>query len=226
MGTISLLAQMTARTRVLLAAACLALATLAAAPAAAQDSPAEAEARSVFDAGQVAFTAGHYADALVYFKRSYDLSHRPALLFNIGLCHDRLREDDAAIEAYDRYLAEVPTAANRGEVDGRLEALRRARARREQAAQTAQAVQPTHVAQAAEDTNDTRAADVTNDRAARGASDAPVEGPAVYETWWFWTLVGVVVVGGAVGIGVAASGDEPLQSGGIGGVVFTLGGGR
>ena len=61
---------------------------------------------------------------------------------------------------------------------------------------------------------------------ARDVSDPPSEGTAFYATWWFWTLVGVVVVGASVGVGVAASGDDPLQTGDIGGVVFTLGGGR
>lgn len=194
-----------------LATISLALAlAFAASTAHAQDSRAEAEARSVFDAGQVAFTAGHYSDALVYFRRSYNLSHRPALLFNIGLCHDRLREDTAAIEAYERYLAEVPTAQNRSEVDGRLEALHRAQRRRE-------AVEPAHVAQAAE---------ITPPPTMVATAPPSEASPAVYETWWFWTIVGAVVVGGAVGIGVAASGDAPLVSGDVGGVVFTLGGSR
>ena len=203
--------------RALVVGICLSVGMLGAVPVAAQTSPAEAEARSVFDAGEVAFTAGHYADALVYFKRSYALSSRPALLFNIGLCHDRLREDDDAIEAYGHYLAEVPQAANRGEVEGRLEALRAARARR---AATAQAVQPDHVAQAAGAGATTGGTDATAPR------DESADGPALYETWWFWTIVGVVVVGGAVGIGVAASGGETMQPGDLGGVVFTLGSGR
>ena len=220
MRTTFFLATMTAPARVLLATVCLSLVVLNAAPAAAQESPTETEARRVFEAGEVAFTAGHYADALGYFKRAHELSQRPALLFNIALCADRLRDDDAAIDAYERYLAEVPLAANRREVDDRLEALRAARTRREAAAHV---VQPAHVAQAADDAGDSHTTNADDDRA---ASDATGASPAVYETWWFWTIVGVVVVGGAVGIGVAASGDEPFQSGGVGGVVFTLGGGR
>ena len=176
----------------------------------AQNRRAETEARSVFDAGQVAFTDGRYNDALVYFRRSYNLSHRPALLFNIALCSDRLRDDEAAIEAYERYLAEVPSASNREEVDGRLEALQRAQRRR------AAAVEPAHVAQAAEA--------MPTPTPTMVATAPPAEAsPAVYETWWFWTIVGAVVVGGAVGIGVAASGDAPLETGSVGGVVFTLG---
>jgi hypothetical protein len=81
-------------------------------------------------------------------------------------------------------------------------------------------VSPTHVAQAADDTTTSRA---TDERAAR---DPSRDASTVYETWWFWTIVGAVVVGSAVGIGVAASGDEPLETGDVGGVVFTLGSGR
>ncbi len=33
---------------------------------------------------------------------------------------------------------------------------------------------------------------------------------AVYETWWLWTVVGVVVVGAAVGIAVGVSLDQPM----------------
>jgi len=190
-------------------------AMLSAAPAVAQQPSSETEARSVFAAGEVAFGDGRYADALGYFQRAHTLSQRPALLFNIALCQDRLRNDEAAIEAYDRYLAEVPLATNRREVDGRLEALRGARARREAAANV---VAPAHVAEAGGD-----GADVSADRT---APDAPSEGTAFYATWWFWAIVGVVVVGASVGIGIAVSGDSPLQSGDLGGVVFTLGGGR
>lgn len=180
MGLFSLLAPTTTRHWVFLASIRISFAAVTVAPVAAQTSPAEAEARSVFDAGQVAFTAGHYADALEYFKRAYALSRRPALLFNIGLCHDRLRED------------------------------------------AAREVAPEHVAQAAGGTS----ASVEMVASTAPARDVPADSPAVYETWWFWTIAGVVVTGGAVGIGVAMSGDAPLRSGDVGGVLFALGSGR
>ncbi len=41
----------------------------------------------------------------------------------------------------------------------------------------------------------------------------PSRATPVVETWWFWTVVGVVVVGGAVGLGLALSGsDAPVAS--------------
>ncbi len=213
--------------RMLVAMLALAVVAVVAQSASAQDArggreAAEAEARNVFEAGEVAFTAGRYADALAYFQRAYTLSQRPALLFNIALCQDRLREDDAAVEAYERYLTAVPRAPNREEVDSRLDALRAARARRAQAA-----VSPANVARAA---NDEAPRDTTRSAAPAVPGGAPATpsdaSPAVYETWWFWTIVGAVVVGGAVGAGVALSADPELESGDVGGVVFTLGGGR
>jgi hypothetical protein len=53
-----------------------------------------------------------------------------------------------------------------------------------------------------------------------GRVEAPDEGPdfgestPFWKTWWFWTAVGVLVVGGAIVIGVAAaSGGEQLMPG-------------
>ena len=56
---------------------------------------------------------------------------------------------------------------------------------------------------------------------------APVEsdGGSVTSTWWFWTIIGAVVVGTAVGIGVGVSSspgtEQPLP--GADGVAYTLG---
>jgi hypothetical protein len=41
-----------------------------------------------------------------------------------------------------------------------------------------------------------------------------------YETWWFWTAVGAVVVGTTVGIAVGAQGDDRLPSGDSGTIVL------
>jgi tetratricopeptide (TPR) repeat protein len=93
------------------------------------DGDTEARARQLFELGRTAFDAGLYEDALRYFRQSYELSGRAALLWNVGVSADRLRRDDEAIEAFERYLREVPQAPNRVEVVSRLEALQRARAR-------------------------------------------------------------------------------------------------
>jgi tetratricopeptide (TPR) repeat protein len=48
------------------------------------------------------------------------------LLYNMGMCADRLRADQDAIRYFERYLAAAPDAPNREDVELRLEALRSA----------------------------------------------------------------------------------------------------
>ena len=97
----------------------------------APDASRDREARGLFEAGEEAFRAGRYADALDYFRRAHTLSGRAALLYNVGVAADRVRRDDEAIEAFERYLRESPpTVSNRSEVESRLHALREVRAQR------------------------------------------------------------------------------------------------
>jgi tetratricopeptide (TPR) repeat protein len=86
----------------------------------------DAEARSIFEAGTTAFTDARYEDALGHFRRAYELSHRPELLYNIGISADRLRRDQEALDAFERFLAEVPEHARRPDVEARVLVLRRA----------------------------------------------------------------------------------------------------
>lgn len=111
----------------------LAVALAAAGPAGAQDgtlSARDREARSLFEAGRTAFEDGRFEDARSYFERAHELSGRAELLYNIGSAEDRLRHDEAAIEAFEGYLAALPDAANRTEVEARIAALRAAVAER------------------------------------------------------------------------------------------------
>ena len=91
------------------------------------------EARALFIAGRSAFNEGRYESALDYFQRSYSLSGRSVLLFNVAQCLDRLRRDEEALAAFEKYLQEVPEAENRTEVESRIEILKSAIASRQQA---------------------------------------------------------------------------------------------
>jgi|GEM_PF-699902 tetratricopeptide (TPR) repeat protein len=108
------------------------LGALALAPAAALAQPAGAaaaavdeEARLLFEAGRRAFDDGRFEDALARFREAYRLTGRPQLLYNIGHTADRMRLDAEAIEAFEAYLAALPDAENRREVEGRIASLRR-----------------------------------------------------------------------------------------------------
>lgn len=96
------------------------------APAECQDTPndQDSEARGLFLAGEAAFEGGRFEEALEHFERAHELSGRPELLYNIGTTAERLRIDARAIEAYERYLEEIPESPMRANVEGRLRLLR------------------------------------------------------------------------------------------------------
>lgn len=84
------------------------------------------EARALFEAGRIAFRDGRFEEARGHFQRSYELSGRAELLYNIASADDRLRHDEAALRGFEQYLAEVADAPNRAEVEARIAVLRAA----------------------------------------------------------------------------------------------------
>lgn len=218
------------------------------------------EARQLFLAGEAAYDSGRYEAALEYFTRAHALSGRPGLLFNIASVSERLRRDDEALGAYEQYLRELPEAPNREFTEQRIAflreqiaqdaALRDAAARAalpeplEREAEESAADAEAEVATAPSGTSreelavrDVELAAPPPPAVARGALDvsgaAPRdEGVDLAEEWWFWTIVGVAVVGAGVGVGaaVAAASDDgggggsPAVTGdfGPGGVVIAL----
>lgn len=84
------------------------------------------EAHRLFEAARAARARGDNEAALSYFQRSYELSGRPELLFNIGLTADELHRTELAIESYEAFLDARPDGENRAWVEGRLRTLRSA----------------------------------------------------------------------------------------------------
>lgn len=138
------------------------------------------EARAHFEAARIAYEDGRFEDALAAFQRSYELSRRAELLYNMGQCADRLRRDADALRWFEQYLAEAPAPENRGEVEQRIRALRAA-------------------------TDDVSSDPVTAPDATAPPEEEPAAQRPLHEEWWLWTIVGVLVVGAAVGIGVGVS---------------------
>jgi hypothetical protein len=87
------------------------------------DADQDRRAREAFEQGRKAYDDGDYRAAWGHFHRSYELSHRPELLYNIGQTADRLRRDQDAVTAFRQYLEQRPNADNRREVENRLRAL-------------------------------------------------------------------------------------------------------
>jgi tetratricopeptide (TPR) repeat protein len=140
----------------------------------------EEAARAQFEEGRASFNEGRYEEALAQFESAHRLSGRPALLYNIAQTLDRLSRRAEARDTYRRYLEADPETAQRPAVEARITVLEQdlaAEAERERALAEA-------------------------NRALEEERTRPAEGNEIWEEWWFWTIVGVVVVGGAVGLGV------------------------
>ncbi len=170
------------------------------------DAPAEAtteagesrdrEARALYEAAVVAFDEGRFADALRLFRRSYERSGRPELLYNVGTAADRLRYNEEALEAFEAFLAARPDAEQRANVEARIAVLRQV---------IADAARPTPEQPTPERT--------TPEPDLRLHETEPRTEPPPKRRWWIGVLAGAVVVAGAAAVVavVATRGDDDFQ---------------
>lgn len=150
----------------------------------AQSSGADEEARALFQAGSVAFDEGRYENALEHFRRAYELSRRPALLYNVGVAAERVRHDEEALAAFQQFLREVPDTPQRTAVEARVAILERAIRDRTQPEESQE--QP----EAAPDEEETHPVESTS---------SDITGPVV-----LISSGGVLALAGAILVGVAA----------------------
>ena len=74
--------------------------------------------------GQELYEQARYEEALVAFQDAAAAYASPDFQFNIGLCHERLGEPQAAIRAFEAYLRNKPEATDRASVEHRIAELR------------------------------------------------------------------------------------------------------
>jgi tetratricopeptide (TPR) repeat protein len=104
----------------------------AAAPTATPDP--KAAAAEAYRTGVAEFEAGEFAEALASFTEAYNLSQETDLLYNLGVCSEKVGDREKAIAYYQLYLEEKPDAADAAQVRNRLAALREEGAKAEPAA--------------------------------------------------------------------------------------------
>ncbi len=158
------------------------------------------EARGAFQAGEAAYRAGRFDDALSYFRRAYELTNEPDVLYNIATVLDRLRRDQEALDAYRRYLDARPDSADRANIEARISVLERSIAR-DSAEATAEAP-----AAPARSTGD----DAERTLEASPASTASDPGPAP----WIVSGIGAALLIAGVGLLIGAQVDTDAVSSG------------
>jgi tetratricopeptide (TPR) repeat protein len=87
-----------------------------------------AQAKTKYIEGKQHYEAGKFDLALAAFTEAYNLSNKPDLLFNLGVCSEKLGQDRKAIAYYELYLEENPEASDRHEVAMRLDELKASQA--------------------------------------------------------------------------------------------------
>jgi hypothetical protein len=185
------------------------LSAAAPAPALAQPAAPTATSRQKEMQARKAFAAGEWKQALALFADLYAETLHPVYLRNIGRCHQKLRDPDRAIDAFRDYLAKNKkvTADERTEIQGyikEMETLRAELSQQNEAPSLPASPGPTGPDLSPRPPVPPGPA-VEVSTVPEPAADTPI-----YKRWWFWTGVGVVVVGGvvaAVAISRSSGGD-------------------
>jgi tetratricopeptide (TPR) repeat protein len=218
----------------LIAGVLLALALLVG-PRRATADPRTEKAREHYLQGDAYYKLDKYREALGEYEQAYIAKPDPSFLYNIAQCHRLMGDKADAIKFYRRFLKDAPAAPNRAIAEKHIHDLESSLAHDPEGRQEAP-----HDSQRAggstATTNRNLGAGATSPPSADKvmALDAtpPVEpAPAVttldtpgaatpegghpfYTRWWFWTAVGVVVVGSVL-VGAAASRDPACPSGSV-----------
>ena len=78
------------------------------------------KAKELFLEATEYYNEGQYAQAVIKFHDTYDLSPQPELLFNIAVCYEELDQDGSAMEYYRKYLEENPDAKDKKAIEKKI----------------------------------------------------------------------------------------------------------
>ena len=137
------------------------------------------------------YEQGRYQDSILALQNAYELQPLPRLLCNIGQAYRKLGNHRAAVAQYEPCLKSDPEIdlAYRAEVDNYISERRQTWAAKSRAGAT-----------------ESPKAGSGTPPVDKGAVTQPCSSPTaqtpVYKKWWLWSIVGLVVAGGAVGLGV------------------------
>lgn len=101
-----------------------------------------AQAQAHFQQGKAAFQARDYVNAIREFKAAQALKYSPKLDYNIAMAYEQLGRPHASAKYYRSYLAGLPDAANRAEVEQKIAQLEAQAAQMKEARDEAVAAAP------------------------------------------------------------------------------------
>jgi len=137
--------------------------------------------------GHRLYRLGRYEEAVAAFRRAYEVKADARLLYDIAECYRELGAVDQALFYYDRYLVGWPDAFDRAEVEDKVIELEAKRSGNP-APRAASAARRRHPVMIVET-----------------PASKPRQPTHVWQKWWFWTAIGVGLLGG-IGAIAASSG--------------------
>ena len=148
--------------------------------------PQEAEMQSQRALGHRLFRLGRYEEAVAAFRRAYEIKADARLLFDIAECYREVGAVNQALFYYDRYLAGWPEAFDRAEVEEKVADLENKRGTPASRIPASRRSHPIMITEP--------------------APSKPKQQSRPWQRWWFWTAIGVGVLGG-IGAAVLSSGS-------------------
>lgn len=179
----------------------------------AEDSADVKKAQILYKKGEAAFNAKHYDEALKEWEAGYALAAKPLFIVNMAHAERRRGELRKALALYRRYLLVDPDTKLRGEVEGVIKELEEAIAAEDAAAPPPTGTPPAVPPPAPAPPVVAAPEPVVVAAPAPAATDEPTP---VYKSWWFWSVIGAVVVAGVVTGVVLSSGGTQDQKGTLG----------
>jgi tetratricopeptide (TPR) repeat protein len=161
-----------------------------------------------------AFAAGRFQDALDLFAKLYAETLHPIYLRNIGRCYQNMGNPDKALISFRDYLRKAKnlTPDEEKEIQGYIKEMEELQKKHEAAATPPPPPSGSGSVTPIAPPPTTPTSNTATVQLTAPPPQAPQESPAVYERWWFWAIVGGVVVAGlgiAFATGAFTKTEEP-----------------
>jgi tetratricopeptide (TPR) repeat protein len=164
----------------------------------------EPDAKELFTRGHAQYALGHFKEAAELFEKAFELRQDPAILYNAAQAHRLAGEKKQALILYQNYLRLFGEQENRDEVEKRIAELKAAI----EAERVANTNPPTGLMNGKSEATEPTTAPPTTTAPIVVAPPATTtvvqEAPPRKKHAWVWGVVagGVVVVGGAIALGI------------------------
>jgi tetratricopeptide (TPR) repeat protein len=161
---------------------------------------AEEDAKSLFTRGRAQYALGHFREAADLFEKAFELKQDPAILYNAAQAHRLAGDKKQALVLYQNYLRLFGEMENAAEVERRITELKAAI----EAEQKANTNPPTGLLGDKTEAPPPAVTPTPTEPAPAAVVTQPAPEKPRPKRAWIWGVVagGVVLVGGAIALGV------------------------